>query len=116
MRQLRPLSRNSSRMRRRFSPFLTGSDSQTEIDVTHSKQTTEKFLTGARTHIKDFETWHVIRLSRALSASHDSAFGRISARHSPISRKRRNSLKTNTRTISTRGHHSVVRIPDGSTG
>ena len=36
-------------------PFLTGSGSQTEFDVTHSKQTTEKFLTGARMHIKDFE-------------------------------------------------------------
>src|ERR1700734_4334714 len=33
-------------------PFLTGSWSQTEFAVTHSKQTTEKFLTGARTHIK----------------------------------------------------------------
>ena len=32
-------------------PFLTGSDSQTEFGVTHSKQTTEKFLTGARTAI-----------------------------------------------------------------
>src|ERR1700685_1375729 len=39
-------------------PFLTGSGSQTEIDVTHSKQTTEKFLTGARTHIKDFDFSH----------------------------------------------------------
>jgi hypothetical protein len=29
--------------------FLTGSASQTEIAVTHSKQTTEQFLTGART-------------------------------------------------------------------
>src|ERR1700685_383426 len=36
----------------RFRPFLTGSASQTEFAVTHSKQTTEKFLTGARTHIK----------------------------------------------------------------
>jgi hypothetical protein len=35
------------------SPFLTGSAPQTEIDVTCSKQTTEKFLTGARTHIKE---------------------------------------------------------------
>jgi hypothetical protein len=33
--------------------FLTGSGPQTEIDVTCSKQTTEKFLTGARTHIKE---------------------------------------------------------------
>jgi hypothetical protein len=35
-----------------FPAFLTGSDPQTEIGVTCSKQTTEKFLTGARTHIK----------------------------------------------------------------
>jgi hypothetical protein len=32
-----------------FRPFLTGSAPQTEFDVTLSKQTTEKFLTGART-------------------------------------------------------------------
>ena len=37
----------------RQGPFLTGSGPQTEIDVTCSKQTTEKFLTGARTHIKE---------------------------------------------------------------
>ncbi|HXO03992.1 MAG TPA: hypothetical protein VN884_00015, partial [Candidatus Sulfotelmatobacter sp.] len=36
-------------------PFLTGSASQTEIDVTCSKQTTENFLTGARTAIKQIE-------------------------------------------------------------
>jgi CubicO group peptidase (beta-lactamase class C family) len=34
----------------RNSEFLTGSGPQTENDVTRSKQTTEKFLTGARTH------------------------------------------------------------------
>ena len=34
-------------------PVLTGSAPQTEIDVTCSKQTTEKFLTGARTHIRE---------------------------------------------------------------
>lgn len=34
-------------------PFLTGSGPQTEFDVTRRKQTTEKFLTGARTAIKD---------------------------------------------------------------
>ena len=33
----------------RNSPFLTGSASQTELAVTHSKQTTGTFLTGART-------------------------------------------------------------------
>ena len=33
-------------------PFLTGSAPQTELTVTHSKQTLEKILTGARTHIK----------------------------------------------------------------
>ena len=32
-------------------PLLTGTDQQTEIDLTRSKQTTNKFLTGARTHI-----------------------------------------------------------------
>src|ERR1700735_1773720 len=32
-------------------PFLTGSDPQREFDVTRPKQTTEKFLTGARTAI-----------------------------------------------------------------
>jgi hypothetical protein len=36
----------------RKSPFLTGSAPQTEFVVTHSKQTLEKILTGARTHIK----------------------------------------------------------------
>jgi hypothetical protein len=36
-----------------FPAFLTGSGPQTEIDVTCSKQTTEKFLTGARMHIKE---------------------------------------------------------------
>ena len=33
-------------------PLLTESDSQTEFDLTCRKQTTEKFLTEARTHIK----------------------------------------------------------------
>ena len=36
-------------------PFLTGSASQTEFAATHSKQTTEKFLTGARTAFKQTE-------------------------------------------------------------
>ena len=34
-------------------PLLTGSAPQTEFDVTYRKQTTEKFLTGARTHIRE---------------------------------------------------------------
>ena len=34
------------------SPVLTGTAPQTEIDVTCSKQTTKKFLTGARTDIR----------------------------------------------------------------
>ena len=38
-----------------FSPFLTESAPQTEFALTHSKQSTEKILTGARTHIKDFQ-------------------------------------------------------------
>jgi|ERR1700735_1831305 hypothetical protein len=40
-----------------FRPFLTGSAPQTETHVTHSKQTTEKFLTGARTHFKLSPNW-----------------------------------------------------------
>jgi hypothetical protein len=35
-------------------PLLTGSAPQTEFRATHSKQTTKKFLTGARTHISIF--------------------------------------------------------------
>src|ERR1700733_15576456 len=40
-----------------FRPFLTGSAPQTEINVTHSKQTTENFLTGSRTAIKRSSNW-----------------------------------------------------------
>src|SRR6202046_1359726 len=36
----------------RRAPFLTGSAPHSKFDVTHSKQSTEKILTGARTHIK----------------------------------------------------------------
>jgi hypothetical protein len=42
----------------RSRPFLTGSAPQTELAVTHSKQTTGQFLTGARTHIKEFANPH----------------------------------------------------------
>ena len=35
-------------------PLLIDSDPPTEFDATYSKQTTEKFLTEARTHISDF--------------------------------------------------------------
>jgi hypothetical protein len=41
-----------------LSPFLTGSASQTESSVTHSKQTTETSLTGARMHIKESANPH----------------------------------------------------------
>jgi hypothetical protein len=44
-----------SAFRERFLTLLTGSGSQTEFAVTHSKQKTEKILTGARTHIRIFE-------------------------------------------------------------
>ena len=39
-------------------PFLTGSAPQTESSVTHSKQTSAPFLTGARTHIREFVNSH----------------------------------------------------------
>jgi hypothetical protein len=51
-------------------PFLTGSDPQTEIDVTLSKQTTEKFLTGARMHI-------------SVSRKHISNRERLELEHAP---------------------------------
>jgi hypothetical protein len=51
--KLSSLARKNGVERRAKSAFLTGSASQTEIDVTHRKQTTKKFLTGARTHISD---------------------------------------------------------------
>ena len=35
-------------------PLLTGTAPQTEFDLTRRKQTTEKFLTGTRTHIRIF--------------------------------------------------------------
>ena len=35
-------------------PLLTGTASQTEFHATYSKQTSEKILTGARTHIRIF--------------------------------------------------------------
>jgi hypothetical protein len=39
-------------------PFLTGSAPQTELPVTHSKQTFGPFLTGSRTGIKEFANSH----------------------------------------------------------
>src|SRR6202034_1884237 len=39
-------------------PLLTESDTQTEFTAIYRKQTTEKFLTEARTHIKDFTFSH----------------------------------------------------------
>ena len=38
-------------------PLLIDSAPPTEFRATHSKQTTEKFLTGARTHIRIFSFW-----------------------------------------------------------
>jgi hypothetical protein len=49
---LQTSSSNGSAFRDAFRPFLTGSAPQTEFALTHSKQRTEKFLTGARMHIK----------------------------------------------------------------
>jgi seryl-tRNA synthetase len=54
-------------------PLLTGSGSQTEFDVTHSKQTTEKFLTGARMHIKDFDYSHDFAAQGATAGRRQSA-------------------------------------------
>ena len=55
--------------------FLTGSAPQTEIDVTRSKQTTEKFLTGARTHIK--ETRICAKMSAQISSKLSAQMSQI---------------------------------------
>ena len=106
----------------RFSAFLTGSVPQTEIDLTHSKQTTENFLTGSKTAIKLFmfctrptrslaqvnhRNRHVTLATSHFSLATDSPF---STRFCQISRKRRNSLKTNAGQISTRGHNRMPRV------
>lgn len=80
---------------------LTGSDSQTEFAVSHSKQTLKKILTGARMHIKLFR----ILQPRTQNLARVQAFQRISTRFWPTSRMRRNSLKINNSSISTRGHN-----------
>jgi hypothetical protein len=108
-----------------LSAFLTGSAPQTEFDVTHSKQTLEKILTGARMHIKVFKFWsrrtqnlarvnlrkrYVIHLLYMHSASLDHAFPRISNRNCTTNRIRRNSLKTKDRHISNRNQNCMPRI------
>jgi hypothetical protein len=45
--------RNLPRIHKWSRPLLTESDPQTEIGLTYRKQTTEKFLTEARTHIRE---------------------------------------------------------------
>src|ERR1700723_3605224 len=66
-------------------PLLTGTDQQTEFDLTYSKQTTEKFLTGTRTHISDFR--NLPNSSPVLSRKKLSkSLRRASAKHPPISR------------------------------
>jgi hypothetical protein len=92
-----------------LSTFLTGSGSQTEFPVTHSKQRNEKILTGARTRIRIFET---LQISAQNLAELNPAKPRtirelqsISTRHSPICRMRRISLKTNDRDVSTRSQN-----------
>src|SRR6202034_1870158 len=40
-------------------PLLTGTAPQTEFALTRSKQTTEKILTGARTHIRICKFWQL---------------------------------------------------------
>jgi len=44
---------NLPQIRKWSRPLLTGSAPQTEIGLTYRKQTTEYFLTGARTHIRE---------------------------------------------------------------
>jgi hypothetical protein len=110
----------------RARPFLTGSAPQTEFDVTRSKQTPENFLTGSRTAIKLFKFCtartqnlaEVNRCKRRVTPANTHSLAptqegslitdfSFSTRFCPISRKRRNSLKTNARRISTRSHNHL---------
>jgi hypothetical protein len=119
-RRLAPLWRSSVHSFTQFSagqidvgaPFLTGSAPQTEFDVTHSKQTTGKFLTGARMHIRILKFWPFT--TQDLAGVH--AFQRISTRHKPISRMRRNLLKINTRRIPTPGPQLRILDPGRLSG
>ena len=94
-------NQSSAATRCHFAAFLTGSDSQTDFAVSHSKQTLEKFLTGARMHIMVFR----ILQPRTQNLARVQAFQRISTRLWPTSRMRLNSLEINNGSISTRGHN-----------
>jgi hypothetical protein len=61
----------------RKSPFLTGSAPQTEFALTHSKQTLEKILTGARIHIKDSATQHIFARKTGLRDLTHTLAGRL---------------------------------------
>ena len=50
--------RNLPRIHKWSRPLLTESDPQTEMGLTYRKQTTEKFLTEARTHIRETRFAH----------------------------------------------------------
>ena len=65
-------------------PLLIDSDPPTEFDATYSKQTTEKFLTEARTHISDFRK--LPNLSPVFSREKSSkTLRRASPKRPPIS-------------------------------
>jgi hypothetical protein len=67
-----------------FAPFLTGSDSQTEFDVTPTKQTAGEFLTGSRTHIKDSAAQHVFAPKTDVHTVMDrAAFAQFASRMLP---------------------------------
>ena len=81
-------------------PLLTGSAPQTEFRATHSKQTTEKFLTGTRTHIRifnfsPFTTQNLVQLIQRRhyridsKRSSDNSSRRISNRNWRKNRNRR---------------------------
>jgi hypothetical protein len=66
-------------------PLLIDSALQTEFGVTYRKQTTEKFLTEARTHISVFRK--LPNLSSVFCCEESSkTLHRASAKHPPISR------------------------------
>ena len=107
-------------------PLLIDSAPPTEFGLTHSKQTTKKFLTGARTHISIFsflpfttqnpiqliQRRHVLmrreRIQSRYSIGDNSFLSRLSAAADCFTRA---SLRFNTRSVSDNRRRNPYQIP-----
>jgi hypothetical protein len=105
-------------------PLLIDSAPQTEFALTHSKQTTEKFLTGARTHIRIFSfctfttqnpTQLIHRLLIYLEEKHPKSPASVNLFLSRLpaaaGRFTRASLRFNTRSVCDNRRRNPYQIP-----